>query len=77
MVSKRLRNAVKLDDRRGYVIAHEAGVCPSTLSRLINGIEIVRPGDPRVIAIGRVLGIPPDECFESQNTEKERKKYEE
>ena len=77
MISKRLRYSVKLDDRRGYVIAHEAGMAPSTLSRLINGIEIVRPGDPRVIAIGHVLGIPPDECFESQNTEEERKGYEE
>ena len=37
---------------------------PKMPSKLINGIEIPKPGDPRVIAVGRVLNIPPNECFQ-------------
>ena len=33
--SRLLRNTVKLSDKRHYQIAHEAGLHPSTLSRLI------------------------------------------
>ncbi len=66
MVSKRLRDAIRLSDRRAYIIAHEAGVHPSTLSRLINGIERVQPGDERVVKIGRVVGVPAKECFKNE-----------
>jgi hypothetical protein len=61
-----LRNSVKLDERRDYKIAHEADLHPSTLSRIINGIERIRPNDPRVIRIGEVLGIPPKACFQDE-----------
>lgn len=65
-VSQGFRNTVRLSHKRHYQIAHEAGLHPSTLSRLINGIERVKPSDPRVIAVGRVLGIPESECFENE-----------
>ena len=71
-VSRLLKNTVKLSDRRDYVIAHAAGLHPSTLSRLINGIEIPKVRDPRIIAIGRVLGIPPNECFDNGGVENGR-----
>ena len=64
--SRLLVNTIKLSNRRAYKIAQDAGLHPSTLSRLINGIEQVRPSDPRVIAVGRVLGIPQNECFECE-----------
>ena len=67
-VSRLLFNAVRLDRRRAYRIAQAAGLHPSTLSRLVNGIERVKPNDSRVIAIGRVLGIPPVECFDKQES---------
>ena len=64
MISKRLKQAVKLSELKAYEIAHEAEMHPSTLSRILNGIEDVKWGDPRVLRIGKVLGIKPSECFE-------------
>ena len=40
-----------------------AGCHPSTLSRLLHGAERVKPDDPRIVAVGRQLGLEPDECF--------------
>ena len=66
MVSEKLRAGVKLSDNRAYKIAHKAGIDPSTLSKLICGIVKVRPGDPRVIRVGKVLGIPAEDCFQQE-----------
>jgi hypothetical protein len=30
----------------------------------MHDITRVRPGDPRVIALGRLLDVPPEACFE-------------
>lgn len=65
MVSKILRTAVKASDMRAYQIAHKAGLHPSTLSQIICGIEQVKDGDPRVLKIGEVVGLKPEECFEN------------
>lgn len=64
MISRRLREAVKLSDLRAYEIAHRASMHPSTLSRILIGIEDVRPGDPRVNRIAKVLRLRPEDCFE-------------
>ncbi|MGA2462798.1 MAG: helix-turn-helix transcriptional regulator [Thermodesulfobacteriota bacterium] len=64
MISQRLRVAVKLSDLRAYKIAHRANLHPSTLSRIVNGIENVTPGDPRVLRIAEALGLKPADCFE-------------
>lgn len=66
MISKKLREAVKLSDLRAYEIAHWAEMHPSTLSKIINGIEEVKRGDPRVLKIAEVLGLKPSECFEKE-----------
>jgi len=63
MVSEELRRRVKLSVHRAYKLAQQAGMHPSTLSKILNGIERVEPGDPRVTAIGRVVGLNEDECF--------------
>ena len=65
MVSKRLRAGVKLSRRRQYEIARLAGLHPTILSKIINGAEPVKFNDPRVIAIGLVVGLQPEECFEA------------
>ena len=67
MISQKLRETVKLSEQRAYQIAHAANMHPSTLSRIICGIERVRPNDPRVIAIGRVLGLHKKELFENES----------
>jgi hypothetical protein len=65
MVSKKLVNAVKLSEKRGYVIAQEAGLHPSMLSQIINNYIAVRDNDARVVAIGKVVGVAPSDCFEA------------
>jgi hypothetical protein len=69
MISKKLVEAVKLSDWRAYRIAHKAGLHPSTLSRILNGIEEVEFGDPRILRLAKVLGLNPDECFEEMRNE--------
>ena len=64
MISEKLRAAIKLNSTPAYKIAQEADIDPSVLSKLICGIVKVKNGDQRVIAVGRVLGIPPNGCFE-------------
>lgn len=76
-VSMRLRH--KLSRRRceglkQYEVARAAGLHPTTLSSLIPDIVPLRENDPRVLAVGRVLGIPDAECFEPYRRPEAREK---
>ena len=64
MISRKFVEAIKLDGRPAYQIAHAVGIHPSTLSKLVCGIEKVKPGDVRVRAIGRVLGLTDSDLFD-------------
>lgn len=64
MISNKLKAVLKLGNEPAYMIAHKAGINPSTLSKLVCGIIKVQPGDFRVLKVGKVLGIKPEECFE-------------
>ena len=64
MISRRFMEAVKLANEPAYRIAWRAGIHPATLSKIIHGAERVSQGDRRVLAVARVLGLVPDECFE-------------
>ncbi len=68
-ISKKLRIAIKLSPVRMYRLAQRAGLHPSTLSKLINGIMPVKPGDPRILRLGTLLGLTPDELFEQAEPE--------
>ncbi len=68
-VSERLWTAIKTSRRPAYKIAQQAGVHPSWLSKAINGIEQVKPGDPRIVAVGRIVGVPAGECFDEPTSE--------
>ena len=63
-VSLKFKVAVKLGDRPAYRYAQEGGIDPTVLSKLMNGISRVHENDPRVIAVGQVLGLQPEECFQ-------------
>lgn len=65
-ISRKLFEMVKLNQKCGYQIAHAAKLHPSTLSKLLCGIERVKPRDPRVLAVGRVLGLHESELFEDE-----------
>ena len=47
---------------RQYQIANKAGLHPTVMSALRDDIRPVRPEDPRVIAIGKVVGVPAADC---------------
>jgi hypothetical protein len=67
-LSERFKDAVYIYTRKirpQWQLASIAGVSPEALSRLINGRLPVRPGDPRIVRVGAVLGLEPDECFEA------------
>ncbi len=63
-VSQQFLIRLKLNQLPAYKIAQRAGVNPTTLSKLINGIDRVRPKDPRIIAVGEIIGLAESECFE-------------
>lgn len=63
MISQTMRAAIKLGDIPAYKIAQKAGIHPTMLSKWMCGIAPVRENDPRVIAVGKVLGIPANKCF--------------
>ena len=62
--SRKLTAAIKLSETPQYRIAIAAGVHPDSLSKLINGAVRVHDNHPRIIAVGKVLGIPAEECFD-------------
>lgn len=62
-VSDEFRVKVKLNDRPGYRIAQDADLDPSTLSKLLHGITRIKPMDDRVLRVGKILGLSPQECF--------------
>ncbi len=66
-VSYKLKAAIKLSSIPAYKIAQEAGIDPSTLSKIICGITRTKPNDERIISVGQVLGIRADECFKKES----------
>ncbi|MDA2927779.1 helix-turn-helix domain-containing protein [Acidobacteria bacterium AH-259-G07] len=63
-VSQEFLIRLKLNALPAYKIAQQAGVQPNTLSKLINGIEPVKPDDPRILKVAKVLGLSKQEVFE-------------
>ncbi len=63
MLTRRFIERLKLWHEPQYSVALKAGVHPSLLSKWIIGAQAVRRGDPRAIAIGRLIGLEPDEVF--------------
>ena len=57
---------LKLHSKPAYRIAQMAGVNPTTLSKLINGAEPIRSSDDRILRVGRILGLEPEEVFDSK-----------
>jgi hypothetical protein len=63
MVSKKFRDVVRLHPKKQYELAWKAGINPSTLSQIMTGYIRPRHGDERVISVGKLVGLNPDECF--------------
>lgn len=63
MISRRLWEAVQLSGKRRYELAREAGIHPNVLSQILHGMRPIRRGDPKVLQLGRLLGLTADEIF--------------
>jgi len=68
-LSRQFLIRLKLHELPAYKIAQRAGVNANTLSRLINGIDPVKPQDERIISVGQVIGLSPSKCFEEEQEE--------
>jgi hypothetical protein len=66
MISRNFRIAVKLSELPAWRLAMNAGINPNVLSKIMSGALRVKPGDERVIKIGRAVGLNPEECFSEQ-----------
>ncbi len=63
-VSREFKVRLKLADQPAYEIAHRAGVNPTTLSKLVNGIEPVKLDDERINRVAAILGLSAAEAFD-------------
>lgn len=68
-LSDKFIQSIKLSDRRQYKIAFDANINPNILSQFMSGVRFPKKNDPRVIAVGLVVGIPADECFEREEND--------
>jgi hypothetical protein len=68
-LSRKFRDAARLSATRHYVLARVNNVHPTTFSKWLNGARDVCRDDPRVLAIGRMIGVADAaECFEPVET---------
>jgi hypothetical protein len=70
-VSQKLKLALleaRCNGRKQYQIAQAAGLHPQVLSGLTSDARPVHPDDPRIIAVGKVLGLAPEECFAARES---------
>ncbi len=65
-LSRRFLAELKLHPEPAYRIAQQAGINPTMLSKLIHGAEPIRPADERILRVGKILRLEPDEVFESR-----------
>ena len=67
MISNKLKAAIQLHTEPAYRLAQKAGVNPTVLSKLMRDYQPVKDGDKRIIAIGNLLGINSQDCFEGED----------
>ena len=65
--SPKLVDAIKHSGQSRIDLAKKAGVKPSTFYQLLCGAMTVKPSDPRLIAIGKLLGLQAEDCVETSN----------
>ena len=63
-VSKLFIDTIDTHNLNAYTIAQEAGMTASQLSQFKNGIVTIRENDARIIRVGEVIGLKPEQCFE-------------
>ena len=69
MLSRRFKERLKLSPIPQYQIANRANVNPALLSKWVIGAQSVKVGDERLIRVGELLGLKPEEIFEESTHE--------
>lgn len=64
-LSKKFTDALKLSAKPQYSLAWQAGLHPTTLSKYVIGYLMPRPNDLRLIKLGKLLGLKPEDIFET------------
>lgn len=67
MLTKKFRQALKLSEIPAYQLAWQAQLHPNTLSKFVSGYLRPKSGDPRLLKIGEILGLKPQEIFEEES----------
>jgi hypothetical protein len=63
MLSETLLKKLREYPERQFRVAALIGVSGSCLSHWVRGSHRVRNGDPRIVLLGEILGVPAAECF--------------
>jgi len=66
MLSQKFIERLKLSETPQYKLAIRAGINPCVLSKIVIGAQTPRFGDERLIRIGKLLGLKPDEIYETK-----------
>jgi len=66
MISNKLFIALKTSSIPNYKIAQAAGVHPNWISKVLHKAVKIRQGDPRLLKIGELLGLKPEDIFEKE-----------
>ncbi len=66
MLSTAFKEAVKRYPEPQWVIARAAKIHPATLSQLLTGYQLPQPKDERIIRVGEIVGVGPEDCFSNE-----------
>lgn len=69
-ISSKLFQTIKLNQTPAYKLAFQAGIHPNTLSKILHSALPIKNGDSRVLRLGEVLGLKPEELFEAREESK-------
>lgn len=71
-ISKKFIQSLKLSTTPAYQLAWRAGIHPNTLSKLVTGYLRVKKNDPRLLKIGELLGLKPEDIFKRERVGHEK-----
>lgn len=68
IISEKFRQAARISETPLYRLALQCDIPPGSIYKVIRGIASANPEDPKIIALGKLLGLKPRECFTLDET---------
>jgi hypothetical protein len=65
MLSTKFFKALKATGKKIHDVAWEAGVSAGQMYKFTAGIDRPKPGDPRIERLCKIIGLDPDEAFDT------------